>query len=380
MNYDSLSIVRVKIERLSFNRSTNQLAYDEIPIQLAPSLETDLKRYKSGKLKIFLATQKRPIPDNILNNFINQTVIDWCAENLKDLREESECEPNYIRTRESDSFKFEYSCTPLFLISEDKTYRRSGIEMTTIKKMDGSFIVSIPRSKDSRYQLAYSEGGKLTTYTDVVIPRPGHSMRLTVQNCFPRLSSRTQYSISLESDIIFLGDWIITNKDISPRYNDESSPLPDSSLAAYVPKPLKKRLLKDLFQNFKNGISPLIETRKIVRSLWEEIYPSVLMPKTLEAIQIADTENKLLFKFFSHPTLSRDIDFKETSIKLEELSWEYVYGRCKNIQQLKAALMISDIPDITSWQDIFDLSASVGFSEAPTIVVRSLLQDDDIPS
>lgn len=42
--------------------------------------------------------------------------------------------------------------------------------------------------------------------------------------------------------------------------------------------------------------------------------------------------------------------------------------------------MISDIPDITSWQDIFDLSASVGFSEAPTIVVRSLLQDDDIPS
>jgi hypothetical protein len=305
---------------------------------------------------------------------------DWCAENLNNLRNKSQPEPNYTRTRELNSVKFEYSFTPLLLISADKTYKLTNIGMTTIKKMDGSLIVSIPKSEDSRYQLAYSEGGKLTTYTDIVIPRPGHSMRLTVKNSFPRLSCRTQCSIPLEDDIIFLGDWIITNKDIFCLCNNENRSLPEPSLAAYVPKPLKKRLLKDLFQNFKNAISPAIEIRKTVKPLWGEIYPSVLMPKTLEAIQIADAENKLLRKFFSHPTLPRDIGFNETSIELEKLTWEYINGRYKNIQKLKAALMISDIPDITSWQDILDLIASVESSKVQTAVIRSLLQDDDILS
>jgi hypothetical protein len=78
--------------------------------------------------------------------------------------------------------------------------------------------------------------------------------------------------------------------------------------------------------------------------------------------------------------LSHDIGFKGTSRKLEELTWKYVLSRCKNIEQLSTALMISDITDITNWQDIFDLGTSLGFPEAPNIIIKSLLGEDGIPS
>ncbi|MBY0281185.1 MAG: hypothetical protein K2W94_03405 [Alphaproteobacteria bacterium] len=362
-----------KREYLFYDRAHNQIFRRGVPVQLDPTLETEFRHYRSEKLKTYIGTQPRSIHENILNEFINQTALDWLDENLKGLREEPEDELNYMRTREFDSVQFEYSCTPIFLIFSNKTYKIKNIEQLTLKQRDGSFLVSIPRTEHPRHQLAYCEDGKLTTYSDIKIPSTAGPIRLIVPNTPPRLSKRAQCSIPFKGDIIFLGDWIITNEEFCPRYTPEDTPAPDPSLTAHIPESLKKRLLKDLFDNFKKAMDPVVKTRKTVKSLWREDNPSTSMPKTLEAIQVADTENRLLRRVFSHPTLSNDIGFKGTSKRLADLTWQYVLARCGNIEHLKTSLMISDTNEVTSWQDIFDLGTSLGFPEAPIIIIKSLL-------
>ena len=338
-----------KREYLSFNRSTNQIARRGIPVQLEPSLEAELKHYKSDKLKAYLATEKRPIHESVLNEFINQTVLDWCCENLKDLKEEDEDGISYMRKTESGPISLEYSCTPLFLVSARKTYRQTSIEQIVLRQSDGSFIAAIPRGMHPERQLVYSERGKLTTYTDIDILGRDGPMRLSVRH---GLTHRTECFVSLEHDMISFGDWILTGTDILPRYSYDDTPLPDPVLAAYVPRSLKERLLASLFANYKKDMSPVVKINHVMKSLWRQVNPSVPMPKTLEAIQAADTEKRLLRKIFSHPTLSHDIGFKGTSRSLEELSWGYIRTRCKNIDQLDMACRAEDIDDIASWQDI----------------------------
>lgn len=364
-----------KREYLSFNRSTNQISRRGIPVQLAPSLEADLKHYKSDKLKAYLATEKRPIHDEVLNQFINQTVLDWCDENLKNLKEEDEDELSYMKEIESGPIRFEYSCSPLFLVSTRKTYRQTSIEQIVLRQSDRSFIAAIPRGMHPERQLVYSERGKLTTYTDIDILGPGGPMRLSVGD---GLTYRTECFVSLEHDMLSFGDWILTGTDILPRYSYDDTPLPDPALAAYVPRSLKERLLEGLFESYKKDMFPVVKINHVMKSLWQQVNPSVPMPKMLEAIQAADTEKRLLRKIFSHPTLSHDIGFKGTKRSLEELSWGYILTRCRNIDQLDMACKVGDIDDIVSWQDIFDLSAAVGAPERATQVIKRLLNGETV--
>lgn len=367
-------------EYLAYDRSHNQITRRGIPVQLAPSLEVELKRYKSEKVRTYMeesyAKGQRHVDDHIIDAFINSTVVEWLYENLKEAKEEFTERPDYRRVVEITSLKAEFDTDPLLLVPDKKTYKWKNIEQITLRKKDNTFITSIPRGEHPEQQLAYCEGGKLTAYTDVYI-RNGLFRLAVPRSPLSKLTERIQHSVSTDEDIILLGDWVITSADILPRYEYANTPLPDPSLAGYIPKPLKERVLSRLFETLKTNMNPILHLGATIKTLWEDAYPSTPRPKTLEAMQAADRDQRLLQSIFSHPTLTIDLGFKGTSRRLHELTWKDLHNKCKDINNLTIACKISDISDITSWQNIFDISDSIGIAEAPREIIKSLLATTD---
>lgn len=364
-----------KKEYLSYDRSHNLITRKGIPVQLEAPLEAELRSHKSKIIKAYMEDRyskgQRHVDDHVMDAFVSSTVVDWLYENLKEAEDVSNEESNYKRVVEMASINAEFDTTPFLLISDKKTYQIKYVELITLRKRDNTFITRIPRAKHPELQLTYCEGGKLTSYTDVYME---NGLRLMVPSCsFPKLPGRVQHSVSIDEDIIMLGDWVITSAGILPRYEYDSTPLPDAILAQYVPKPLKEKVLRGLFETLKAQMRPILHLGAVIRSLWNQEYPSTPKPKTLDEMQAADADRRLLQKIFSHPTLTHNIGFKGTSKRLEELAWTDLYTKCRNIDDLILACKISSITEVTNWQDIFDIGASINTPAAPAEVIKILL-------